>query len=990
MKTRPIISALVLGALCSSPALAQTQDDLDSFGIVDDGKSLDEVVPKDPTPQSIAPETPQAAAPAGTADSPAPPVESAAAPKALPPADWTTFSLAGVQAAVPPDWVLVEESDDSKLYFHGDMAAHKGVIFGLSLDSSKHLMPPGAEIVSEAPVVIDGQHFTRLEFNGNLDARTRGEMITLYSADPWEDDEHLFIAAGAIGVPLAAHREQIETLFDHVSVTPVQPRMESGTVLGGLVDYAQPSGWTVSNYSSDQMITLRPELYSGYVAVALGKAVDGLQGLDRDIPPGTLSQKAIIFDQFADRFSWPVAGKEFLVGSTLVSGRADYYRLVQCVDSDPVAVFAAGAPAFFDSGQYQQALDALSFDQSLLGPCEAGGAVVDGAESAAGEETLAATPTAPADAAAERGSTPTFAVDVEGVTFLLPEGWTASVDSSTDKIFTSPDGRWTLLAFWWFPDEPLLGYDDITGVENVIVDHEPVTRIFHRIGQTISTQNVTERARGDKRRFIFTLEGPDGEKDQLDALHGWLVDNLHLQGGFNPGKRVDPVPSGPVPGFSHASLSPAPIRTGRPQRIDFAAGVQGWTGDHARLAANPSGGPDGGGVLEVFCAGDGINGYIVAPSTALGDWSEVGGLRVTVKTGSGTYVEPYDYGGRGDIYIESGAKSASIAFPTRVGSDWVAEEISFASPDWRLQGAASLAEILNDVTAFHVRAEFLSGDAWAWISSIDFLQGSAGTASQTPASGWQTYANARFGTMIEYPADVFLPQPPPDNGDGRTFVSADGSATFFVFGQHNYDDLDAAAMMERDRELGGYDQVTYRQTGKGWYVLSGYVGEDIFYRKVLIDRDSGLVHVFGISYPAAARETFNSIVTRMSKSFGPRADLGEEQPSVNATGPKVSDLPTVAGNPLDRAEGWWIIVGTFPTEPWQRQKTDLERMQSMAASCNLQLFNDFSGKFRGFRSGYNVFVVGAFESESIAIARLQEVRVCFPDAYVKYGEHLGE
>ena len=415
--------------------------------------------------------------------------------------------------------------------------------------------------------------------------------------------------------------------------------------------------------------------------------------------------------------------------------------------------------------------------------------------------------------------------------------------------------------------------------------------------------------------------------------------------------------------------------------------MQGWTGDHARLTANPSGGPDGGGVLEAFCAGDGINGYIVAPGSALGNWSEVGGLRVTVKTGSGTYVKPYDYGGRGDIHIESGEKSASIAFPTRVGSDWTVEEISFASPDWRLQGAASLAEILNDVTAFHVRAEFLSGDAWAWISSIDFLQGSTGTASQTPASGWQTYANARFGTVIEYPADVFLPQPPPENGDGRTFVSPDGSATFFVFGQHNYDDLDAAAMMERDRGLGGYDRVTYQQTGKGWYVLSGYVGNDIFYRKALIDRESGLVHVFGITYPAAARERFDSIVTRMAKSFGAGADLAGNQPSADATRPEVSDVPS---NALDRADGWWIVVGTFPTEPWQRQRTDLERMQSMAASCNLELFNDFSGKFRGFQPGYNVFVVGAFESKSTATAGLQQVRMCFPDAYVKYGEYLGE
>ena len=92
----------------------------------------------------------------------------------------------------------------------------------------------------------------------------------------------------------------------------------------------------------------------------------------------------------------------------------------------------------------------------------------------------------------------------------------------------------------------------------------------------------------------------------------------------------------------------------------------------------------------------------------------------------------------------------------------------------------------------------------------------------------------------------------------------------------------------------------------------------------------------------------------------------------------------------ERAKGWWIIVGTFPTEPWQRQKTDYEWVQARAAPCGLRTFNDFSGKFRGFRPGYNVFVVGAFATKPIANVKLRHAKKCFPDAYVKYGEHLGE
>lgn len=81
------------------------------------------------------------------------------------------------------------------------------------------------------------------------------------------------------------------------------------------------------------------------------------------------------------------------------------------------------------------------------------------------------------------------------------------------------------------------------------------------------------------------------------------------------------------------------------------------------------------------------------------------------------------------------------------------------------------------------------------------------------------------------------------------------------------------------------------------------------------------------------------------------------------TQPPVSGVPARGGNASDPAEGWWIIVGTFPTDPWQRQQADFETMQSIAANCGLQVFNDLSGKFRGFTPGYNVLAIGAFADQ---------------------------
>ena len=89
-------------------------------------------------------------------------------------------------------------------------------------------------------------------------------------------------------------------------------------------------------------------------------------------------------------------------------------------------------------------------------------------------------------------------------------------------------------------------------------------------------------------------------------------------------------------------------------------------------------------------------------------------------------------------------------------------------------------------------------------------------------------------------------------------------------------------------------------------------------------------------------------------------------------------------------KGWWVIVGTCPTEPWQRMATDSQRVNAAASRCDVETFNDFSATFRGFTPGYNVFVMGAFATRGKAEDAVRAVGRCFPEAYVRYGECLGE
>lgn len=136
------------------------------------------------------------------------------------------------------------------------------------------------------------------------------------------------------------------------------------------------------------------------------------------------------------------------------------------------------------------------------------------------------------------------------------------------------------------------------------------------------------------------------------------------------------------------------------------------------------------------------------------------------------------------------------------------------------------------------------------------------------AETWDRYVNARFGTSIEYPSDIFAPLPPPENDDGRRFSSADGRAQFVVYGAHNALGETLDSLMAGDIADGGYERVTYRRKGRDWYVLSGYRAGGIFYRKVLLDGGAEVIHGFEIDYPVVEKMRFDTIVARMAGSLG--------------------------------------------------------------------------------------------------------------------------
>ncbi len=848
---KALVNSVALLALLTGPALAQEKAELDAFGIEGSGVPLDQLSPDDgaagpamPTAQDEVPAepAPQATAPA------APAADALAAPEITgfePPSDWQERSVAGYSFRFPGDWQMMQDSKDEVAIFNGDVEAQQGGVFLISMDKPDNMMPPGAEISLDTKVTVSGQPFRRLELTMKIDASHSAEMIMLISEKPVDRDDHLIISGGATGRPLSEYRQAIEQMMGSLRYTA--PLIEPDTALDGLIVYAVPNGWQTMR-TTDGMV-MYPNVYSASITVLKGDAVDGYSGIETKVPENAFKGYATVLGGHpAQSSAWQGVEAEYVQDKSMVTGSYTLFRLTDCApDGAPLALVLAGIPETLESQAFKDALDDVGFAEGVkLGACRE-------APSGAGPDTAGPDTAGPDTSAAPQAKAPPLVaqnsagapapalplqVEVGGVSYLLPEGWQSTYSSAEDKMWASPDGRFTILSFWWFPDEPLLGYADTTSVENTVVDHEPVTRI-HNSGNGLSTiQNVTERARGDGKRFIFTVETTSAAPQDLTALHDLLVPTLRFAAGFDPKKPVE------------FAAQPAPNAT-PPQ----------------------------------------------APASQL--------------------------------------------------------DLPPPPPE-------PLAEPMAEPDSF-----------------------------TDQGGGYSLYHNTRFGSEISYPSSYFAANPPPDNGDGRKFLSADGQSSFLIFAQHDVFGLSQDEMMQQDVAGLGGKTVTYRKSGRGWYVLSGNAGGDIFYRKVLIAADS-VTHVFEIRYPTALKAAFDPVVAHMAKSFGLNPNSAVQQPSATAATPPAADLPSGTSNASELSKGWWIIVGTFPAEPWQRQKADLQSMQSMAAGCHLQLFNDFSDKFRGFSPGYNVFVIGAFESKSVATDKLQQIRTCFPDAYAKYGEYLGE
>ncbi len=154
------------------------------------------------------------------------------------------------------------------------------------------------------------------------------------------------------------------------------------------------------------------------------------------------------------------------------------------------------------------------------------------------------------------------------------------------------------------------------------------------------------------------------------------------------------------------------------------------------------------------------------------------------------------------------------------------------------------------------------------VSSSPFPTSSTSAlSSPTPAPlplSYVTYHNKIWGYSLAVP-QTFTESGPAEDRDGRSWSS--GSVNIVVYGEYSnamgHIETIASALSTLDHQK----HPSYQAHGADWLVVSGTHGSPIYYIKEFIGSTN--MDVLSISYPAADKNHWQSMVSAVSHSFKP-------------------------------------------------------------------------------------------------------------------------
>ena len=100
-----------------------------------------------------------------------------------------------------------------------------------------------------------------------------------------------------------------------------------------------------------------------------------------------------------------------------------------------------------------------------------------------------------------------------------------------------------------------------------------------------------------------------------------------------------------------------------------------------------------------------------------------------------------------------------------------------------------------------------------------------GSATAQASPGWRSHVDPTLGYRVELPLDSFAPTAE-STADHLQLAETDGDALIDVYGGEDPKRLAPSVFADQLAKADRIADVTYRKTGKTWFVISGHYRRD--------------------------------------------------------------------------------------------------------------------------------------------------------------------
>ena len=127
-------------------------------------------------------------------------------------------------------------------------------------------------------------------------------------------------------------------------------------------------------------------------------------------------------------------------------------------------------------------------------------------------------------------------------TIFIPQDWQITDQRRDVEVGLAGSSGENLRVFWWFPDEPLLGYDGEISHETRSFPAGPALVIRSRIAGRSIVRVAFERESADGERLLFLIESENDSVETLEASLEPLLQALRFSGDPEPVTQAPSLP----------------------------------------------------------------------------------------------------------------------------------------------------------------------------------------------------------------------------------------------------------------------------------------------------------------------------------------------------------------------------------------------------------------------------------------------------------------